>query len=62
MRLVLDELAPEAQLKLAADTGQEYFDAWREAAEGALAEHGAKWMEENQPAMWLMLQMSQAEP
>ena len=62
MRLVLDELAPEAQLKLAADTGQEYFDAWREAAEGALAEHGAEWMEENQPAMWLMLQMSQAEP
>lgn len=62
MRLVLDELAPEAQLKLAADTGQEYFDAWRETAEGALAEHGAEWMEEKQPAMWLMLQMSQAEP
>ena len=62
MRLVLDELAPEAQLKLAADTGQEYFDAWQETAEGALAEHGAEWMEEKQPAMWLMLQMSQAEP
>lgn len=62
MRLVLDELAPEAQLKLTADTGQEYFDAWREAAEGVLDEHGAEWMETNQPAMWLMLQMSQAEP
>lgn len=62
MRLVLDELAPEAQLKLTADTGQEYFDAWREAAEGVLEEHGAEWMETNQPAMWLMLQMSQAEP
>ena len=62
MRLVLDELAPEAQLKLTADTGQEYFDAWREAAEGVLEEHGAEWMEANQPAMWLMLQMSQAEP
>lgn len=60
MRLVLDELAPEAQLKLAADTGQEYFDAWREAADGVLAEHGVEWMEENQPAMWLMLQMGQA--
>lgn len=63
MRLVLDELAPEAQLKLEADTGQEYFDAWRENAERVWAEHGtAEWMEENQPAMWLMLQMSQAEP
>lgn len=62
MRLVLDELAPEAQLKLLADTGQEYFDAWRKAAEGVLDEHGAEWMQTNQPAMWLMLQMSQAEP
>lgn len=62
MRLVLDELAPEARLKLEADTGQEYFDAWRQTAEGVLEEHGAEWMEENQPAMWLMLQMSQAEP
>ena len=63
MRLVLDELAPEAQLKLEADTGQEYFDAWRENAERVWGEHGtAEWMEENQPAMWLMLQMSQAEP
>ena len=62
MRLVLDELAPEARLKLEADTGQEYFDAWRETAEGVLEEHGAEWMEENQPAMWLMLQMQRAEP
>ncbi len=61
MRAVLDELAPEARLKLAADTGQAYFDAWRVCAEGALEEHGAEWMEEHQPAMWLMLQMSQAE-
>lgn len=62
MRLVLDELAPEARLKLEADTGQEYFDAWRETAEGVLEEEGAEWMEENQPAMWLMLQMQRAEP
>lgn len=62
MRLVLDELAPEAQLKLEADTGQAYFDAWREAAETAWEEHGTDWMEANQPAMWMMLQMSQAEP
>lgn len=62
MRLVLDELAPEARLKLEADTGQEYFDAWRETAEGVLEEQGAEWMEENQPAMWLMLQMQRAEP
>ena len=62
MRLVLDELAPEARLKLATDTGQEYFDAWQESAERVLEEHGAEWMEENQPAMWMMLQMSQAEP
>lgn len=62
MRLVLDELAPEAQLKLETDNGQEYFDAWQETAEGVLEEHGAEWMEENQPAMWLMLQMGGAEP
>ncbi|WP_130868371.1 M56 family metallopeptidase [Intestinimonas massiliensis (ex Afouda et al. 2020)] len=62
MRLVLDELAPEAQLKLEADTGQAYFDAWREAAETVREEHGTDWMEANQPAMWMMLQMSQAEP
>lgn len=62
MRILLDELAPESQLKLAADTGQEYFNAWKEAAESIMRERGNGWMEENQPAAWMMLQMRQAVP
>lgn len=62
MRIVMDELAPESQLKLAADTGQEYFDAWKESAEDIVRQRGNDWMEENQPAAWMMLQMRQAVP
>lgn len=32
MRSVLDDLAPEAQLRLYAETGQEYFDEWKAGA------------------------------
>lgn len=55
MRCLLDDLAPEAQLKLAADTGQAYFDAWLEAARQVEREWGMEWMEENAHAQWLLL-------
>ena len=32
MRIALDDLAPEAQLRLHAETGQAYFDEWRAGA------------------------------
>ena len=55
MRLVLDELAPEAQLRLYAETGQEYFDAWMDGADQMATDHGLEWLEVNQPAMYQML-------
>ena len=58
MRMVLDDLAPECQLKLAAGTGQEYFDAWLESAREIRADHGLDWMEEHTPAARLLLEMT----
>lgn len=58
MRIALDDLAPEAALRLHAATGQEYFDAWLEAAERMLDEHGGDWMAENQRAAWYALQIA----
>ncbi len=57
MRLVLDELAPEAQLRLYTETGQEYFDEWIAAADSVATQHGLEWLEENQPALYLALQI-----
>jgi len=57
MRIVLDDLAPEAVLRLYAETGQEYFDAWQAGAQRMRDQHGEAWMEQNQPAAWMMLQM-----
>ena len=58
MRIVLDDLAPESALRLLTSTGQEYFDAWLEAAERMLDEHGGDWMAENQRAAWYALQIA----
>ena len=57
MREVLDDLAPEARLRLYAETGQEYFDAWKAAAIRVGEQQGVEWIRENQPAVWLLLQM-----
>ena len=54
---ILDEHAPESQLKLEAETAQEYFDKWAAYAQREREQHGDAWMEENQPAMYLLLQM-----
>ena len=57
MRAVLDDLAPEAQLRLYAETGQEYFDEWRAGAIRVSEQHDMDWIKENQPAIWLFLRM-----
>ncbi len=57
MRAVLDELAPEAQLRLDAATGQEYFDQWKAGAIRVSEQHDMEWIRENQPAIYLLLQM-----
>ena len=57
MRIVLDDLAPEAQLRLHAETGQEYFDEWKAGAIRISEQHDMDWIKENQPAIWLLLQM-----
>ena len=45
MRAVIDDIAPEAQLKLYAETGQEYFDAWKDAAMSIREQHNMEWIE-----------------
>ena len=57
MRAVLDDIAPEAQLRLYAETGQEYFDEWKAGAIRVSEQHDMEWIKENQPAIWLLLQM-----
>ena len=57
MRSVLDDLAPEAQLRLYAETGQEYFDEWKAGAIRISEQHDMEWIEKHQPAIWLLLQM-----
>ncbi len=57
MRIVLDDIAPEAQLRLYTETGQEYFDEWKAAAIRVSEQHDMEWIHENQPAIWLLLQM-----
>ena len=57
MRIALDDLAPEAQLRLHAETGQAYFDEWRAGAIRVSEQHDMDWIKANQPAIWLLLQM-----
>ena len=57
MRAVIDDIAPEAQLKLYAETVQEYFDAWKDAAMSIREQHNMEWIETHQPAVYLLLSM-----
>ena len=57
MRLILDQLAPEAQLRLHTETGQEYFDEWIKGADRVATDHGLEWMQHNQPYMYMALQL-----
>lgn len=57
MRTVLDELAPEVQLRLHTKTGQEYFEAWKDSALRVAQHHDTPWLEENLPAVYLLIQV-----
>ena len=57
MKAAIDDIAPEAQLNLSAETGQEYFDAWKDAAMSVKEQHGMEWIEAHQPAIYLLLSM-----
>ncbi len=57
MRAVIDDIAPEASLRLEAETGQEYFDAWKNAAISIRNRNELEWIEKHQPAVYLLLQM-----
>lgn len=59
MRALIDTLAPELALNLAANTGQEYFDAVRQAAERTYLANGEEWMKENMPQGWILIRMMQ---
>ena len=62
MRIVLDDLSPEAQLRLHAETGQAYFDEWKAGAIRINEQHDMDWIKENQPAIWLFLQWTANNP
>lgn len=57
MRAAIDDLAPEARIKFDAETGQEYFDAWKDAAISVRKQHDMEWIETHQPAIYLLLSM-----
>ena len=62
MRHLLDEMAPESQLRLSAATGQEYFDAWFQTAQNIRDTIGIARMEHEYPAAWLALGMAAHAP
>lgn len=59
MKAAIDDIAPEAQLRLYAETGQAYFDEWKAAAIRVGTQHDMEWIEKNQPAIYLLLQMTE---
>ena len=59
MLTVLCEIAPDETPDMTAVTSQDYFDAWMSQAEELREQHGDEWMENNRPAMHLLLQMAE---
>lgn len=57
MRILLDVWPQKQSFRLYAETGQEYFDEWAKGAVQVLEQHDMDWIKENQPAMWIYLQM-----
>jgi len=57
MHIILDELAPEAKLKLEVENGQDYFEEWKTAAIQVSEQQDMDWIEKYQPAIYLLLQM-----
>ena len=57
MRIVMDDLIGGEALRLYAETGQAYFDAWLEYARRIEEANGTDYMKEYAPKSWLLLQM-----
>ena len=57
MRCIMDLLIGPETLSLEAETGQAYFDAWKEQVLEHYEAHGAAWMQEQLPKGWLLLQL-----
>lgn len=56
MRIVMDDLIGNEKMDIPAETGQEYFDSWYDAAKEAQRLHGADYMKTYSPKAWLLLQ------
>ena len=61
MRNVMDKLIGGEAINLAADTGQEYFDAWLTMARRVQAEQGDTYVQERLPKAWMLLQMTDSQ-
>lgn len=57
MWIVMDDLIAGEGMPMAAESGQEYFDAWREHGQKKLSSIGEDEMRENYPKSYLMLTM-----
>lgn len=56
MCIILNELAPESALDLAA-TPQEYFAAWKDAALKQQGDRSDDWLKQNYPAVYILKQV-----
>lgn len=52
-----DILGKEEDIDLLANTGQDWYDAFKKQAENLRAKHGDDYMKKNKPGSWLLLQM-----
>lgn len=57
MQAVMKALLGDEAISLSAKNGQEYFDAWKEAAVRKNKEHGLEYMKTNAPKAYLLLQL-----
>jgi len=57
MRIAIDDIAPNAKLEINAENGQKYFDEWKAAAIRVGSQHEMEWIQKNEPAIYLLLQM-----
>jgi len=60
LQRVMDALVGGEVLKTNTETGQAYFDTWREHAQRIHALNGDEFMKTNAPKSWLLLQMLEA--
>lgn len=57
MKIVMIDLLGDDILRLATDTGQEYFDAWLASIRDEEAKYGTDFIQEHRPKAWLLLQL-----